>query len=279
MWSFQGTVQRRLWLRGLEASGEGWQQIGALTADGAQWGYAAGMSRAGVPWTWACRADSATVQWGGRRREVGTGPQGRRAAAGALGWGTREVQRCPPPQGDRRRPAIPQARYTSLPGGRGCGECRAPHPRTHSPRACSVRPWELPAESRAALAPSRPAARKVGGDGARELGSRRPPVALGRRVPCLAFARPQTHLSPAASATGNRGVHVIHRSPRPGPRPVGQRPGGVAACRMDPLGVRLPRARTPCGEHTGWKGVCEHGDVGAHTRCHTQCHGFVATAP
>lgn len=141
------------------------------------------MSRAGVPWTWACRADSATVQWGGRKREVGTGPQGRRDAAGTLVRGIREVQRCPPPHGDRRRPAIPQARYTSLPGGRGCGECRAPHPRTHSPRACSVRPWELPAESRAALAPSRPAARKVGGDRAREWGARRLPVALGRPGP------------------------------------------------------------------------------------------------
>lgn len=37
---------------------------------------------------------------------------------------------------------------------------------------------------------------------------------------------------------------------------------------MDPLAVRSPRLWTPRGEHIGWKGVCEHGDVGAHTRCH-----------
>lgn len=237
------------------------------------------MSRTGVPWTWACRADSATVQWGGRRREVGTGPQGRRDTAGTLVRGTREVQRCPPPHGDRRRPAIPQARYTSLPGGRGCGECRA-HTRAHTPREhaqCGLGNF-LPSRG-PPWPPPGPQLAKLGATGRASGGRGACLSPLGVPVRCLAFARPQTNLSPAAFATGNGGVHVIHRSPRPGPRPVGQRPGGVTACRMDPLAVRSPRARTPRGEHTGWKGVCEHGDVGAHTRCHTQCHGFVATAP
>lgn len=137
--------------------------------------------------------------------------------------------------------------------------------------SCRVagRPGPLPARS----------SQSWGRQGARVGGAASACRPWGVPVRCLAFARPQTNLSPAAFATGNGGVHVIHRSPRPGPRPVGQRPGGVTACRMDPLAVRSPRARTPRGEHTGWKGVCEHGDVGAHTRCHTQCHGFVATAP
>lgn len=133
MWSFQGTVQRRLWLRGLEASGEGWQQIGALTADGAQWGYAAGVSRAGVPWTWACRADSATVQWGGRRREVGTGPQGRRAAAGALGWGPGKSSGAPHPKGTAGGPRSRRRAILVCLAGEAAGSVE-PHTRAHTPR-------------------------------------------------------------------------------------------------------------------------------------------------
>lgn len=68
---------------------------------------------------------------------------------------------------------------------------QSPHPRTHSRRACSVRPWELPAESLAAPAPSRLPPRKVGGDGVREWGARRPPVALWRScsLPRLCLAQ------------------------------------------------------------------------------------------
>lgn len=58
-----------------------------------------------------------------------------------------------------------------------------------------------------------------------------------------------------------RGCHP--RSPRPGRRPGGQRPGGAAACPADPLAVRSPRARPRCGEQAGWKGVCERGALGA----------------
>lgn len=155
-----------------------------------------------------------------------------------------------------------------------------PHTRAHTPREhaqCGLGNF-LPSRG-PPWPPPGPQLAKLGATGRASGGRGACLSPLGVRIPCLAFARPQTHLSPAASATGNGGVLVIHRSPRPGPRPVGQRPGGVAACRVDPLAVRSPRARTPCSEHTGWKGVCEHGDVGAHTRCHTQCHGFVATAP
>ena len=42
--------------------------------------------------------------------------------------------------------------------------------------------------------------------------------------------------------------------------------------------MRSPRAQTGLREQTGWKGVCEPGDVRAHPRCHTQCRGFVAAA-
>ena len=34
--------------------------------------------------------------------------------------------------------------------------------------------------------------------------------------------------------------------------------------------MRSPRARTRRGEQTGWKGVCEPGDVRARTCCHTK---------
>lgn len=63
------------------------------------------------------------------------GPRGRgMRRAGALVLGTWEVQRCPPPHGDCWRPAIPPERCSRLPGGRGCGERRAPHPLAHTPR-------------------------------------------------------------------------------------------------------------------------------------------------
>lgn len=197
--------------------------------------------------------------------------------AGALVQGTREVQRCPPPLGDGRRPTIPPPSSAKLPGGRGCGERRAhsPHPRTHSPRACSVRPWELPAESRASRPPPRPGLAKLGvaGRASRRRGPRlsahwcpRP-----RSLPCLCS-------TPEASLAGSlhdwelrRGCHF----PLPKARSEGgRRPGGAAACGVYLLAVRLPGARTPRGEQTGRKGVCEREDVGAHTRCHTQSPCF-----
>lgn len=73
LWAFQGTVRRRLWLRGLEASGQGWQ-VGARTGEEPGGVHAAGVCWTGVPGTWALRAGSALGQWGGRRREVGSGP-------------------------------------------------------------------------------------------------------------------------------------------------------------------------------------------------------------
>lgn len=95
--------------------------------------------------------------------------------------------------------------------------------------------------------------------------------------PCLAFARLQAQLLPTAPAAGNGGVHVISRSPRPGPGPGGQRPRGAAAARWT-CSRCARRAPGPREVSRLWKGVCEPGDVGAHTRCHTQSHGFVAAA-
>lgn len=124
-------------------------------------------------------------------------------------------------------------------------------------------------------APSPPRARKVGGGGARELEARPPPVAhwcpRPRSLPCLCS-------TPEASLAGSlhdwelrRGCHF----PLPKARSEGgRRPGGAAACGVYLLAVRLPGARTPRGEQTGRKGVCEREDVGAHTRCHTQSPCF-----
>nr|KAF6450444.1 hypothetical protein HJG59_008338 [Molossus molossus] len=61
LWRFSGTVQRKLRLCGLEASGWGWQ-LGAQTAEELWWGHARGMGRTGFPRTWALRAGSATGQ-------------------------------------------------------------------------------------------------------------------------------------------------------------------------------------------------------------------------
>ena len=75
-------------------------------------------------------------------------------------------------------PVDPRSRRPErLPGALG-----PPHPRPHSPRACSVRPWELPAESQTAPAPSPPNASKVGGSAGARGRARCPPVALWR--PC-----------------------------------------------------------------------------------------------
>lgn len=98
---------------------------------------------------------------------------------------------------------------------------------------------------------------RVGGRGARLSPFRAP-------GPCFAFAHIPALLAPTAPAAGNGGVDVIPRSPRPGPRPGGQRPGGAAAGLVDSLSVHSPSARTPRRERTGWKGVCEPGTF-AHT--------------
>lgn len=196
-----------------------------------------------------------------------------------LSEGPGKYSRVPHPMGTA---GGPRSRRRAIPGclaGEAAGSAE-PHTRAHTPQEHAQCGPENFLPSREPLwPPPGPQIAKLGATGlaSRGRGARLSPFRVP--VPCLAFPRPQTLISLAASATGNRGMHVIHRSPRPGRRPGGQRPGGVAACRVDPLAVRSPHARTPRGEHTGWKGVCERGDVGAHTRCHTQSRGFVATAP
>lgn len=84
----------------------------------------------------------------GRRREAGPEPLGRRHAAG----------RCSGPEGpggpgapqllgDGPRVHDPAGALSAAAGSGRLQGAQSPHPRTHSPRACSVRSWELPAES------------------------------------------------------------------------------------------------------------------------------------
>lgn len=198
--------------------------------------------------------------------------------AGALVRGTRAVQQCPPPLEDSRRPAIPAGALASLPGRRGYGERRV-HTRAHTPREhaqCGPgnflpsreRPWPLPG----------PLLAKLGAAGSRVWVAPRPAVALWRSGSLHSLSSAPARLSSTALAAGNRGVDVI-------PAPRGQVEGWVArglAVRLPARwtrSVRSPRARTPCSEQPGWKGVCEHPALGAHTRCHTQSLGFIATAP
>lgn len=283
MWAFQGTVQRRLWLRGLEANGRGWQ-MGARTAAEPGGVTLRGWAGLGSPGPGrAGRAQQPAT--GAAEGRLVPGPRaGGMRWAGALVRRTREAQGCPPPLGDRRRaavsPVLPKAAWPERLRG-----AQSPHPRAHSPRACSVRPWELPAESLASRAPSR-------------APSRPPP---GRRLAKLAAA---------GRARGRRGgrAPVAFSRPRPPPRFC---PAPGAAFGGHPCGwergrachPRLPEARSEaawpeawrCGparwtrsrrarrahgpdSRTGWKGVCEPGDVRSYARCHTQSRGFVATA-
>lgn len=212
----------------------------------------------------------------------GPGPLGKRdAASGLSGPGDRGSPALSPTSGGWPAARDPASELCQAAWRERLRGAQSPHPRTHSPRACSVRPWELPAESRASRPPPRPGLAKLGvaGRASRGRGPRLSPIRVPVLVPCLAFARPQKFLLPAASTTGNGGVDVISRSPEPGPRPGGRRPGSAAACGVCLLAVRFPGVRTLRCEQTGWKGVCERGDVGAHTRCHTQSRGFVDTAP
>lgn len=181
--------------------------------------------------------------------------------AGALVRVSR-VPGCPQPRGTAGGPRSPRRSGPACAAGEARGSAESTPART-LPRACSVRPGNfLPSRERP-RPPRRPLTAKLEAVGAGVAGARPPPVALwrpgsGHRL-CPArgaslFRRPR-------GWQRRRGCHP--RAPRPGRRPGGQRPGGAAACRADPLAVRSPRARTRCRAQAAWKGVCERGALGA----------------
>lgn len=125
---------------------------------GAWWGHAAGVGRAGVPGTGARRAGSANGQWGGRRREAGPGPRrgGMRRSDARAGEPGSPGEPPPNPLGPVSGPRPRQGAPRVSPAEEAAGSAEPTPARTHSPRACSVQPWELPAESRAARPPPGP---------------------------------------------------------------------------------------------------------------------------
>ena len=181
-----------------------------------------------------------------KRKEAGPGPQGKRdAARGRSG------------PGDQGNPAVPSTpRGCPLirdpAGRRGYQERWVHHTRAHTPREhAQCGPGNFLPSLKRPRPPPRPMLPKLGAaqglEGGR--GARRSP--FGVLVLCIAPARPLELLSSAAPTAGNRGVDVTHpRSPRPGPRPGGQRPGGGASCRVDMLAMRSPHARTQCCKQT-----------------------------
>lgn len=201
--------------------------------------------------------------------------------AGALVRGTRAVQQCPPPFGDGRRPAILPARWPACLAGEATGSVESTPAHTLPESMLSA---ALGTSCRAASGPGPFPARCSQSWGRRALecgwgrGARRPAVVLWRSGSLHSLCSAPARLSSTALAAGNRGVDVI-------PAPRGQVEGWVArglAVRLPARwtrSVRSPRARTPCREQTGWKRVCEHPALGAHTRSHTQSLGFIATAP
>lgn len=193
---------------------------------GAWWGHAVGVGWAGVLGTWACREGSSHWPVGRKQRGWLRGP-GEEGCSGRALWyrGPGQSRGAPPPLGDRRRPTIPRARSARLPGRRSCGERRA-HTRAHNPREhaqCSPGNF-LPRREppRPPPGPLRPVARKVGGTAPSCRRFAPGPPAL----PLLGCPRCSRRSPPAA---GNGGVDVTPTSPRSGPRPGGQRPGGEAA--------------------------------------------------
>lgn len=178
----------------------------------------------------------------------------------------RDVQRCRPPLRDGRRPATPPARSARLPGGRGCGQ-RGAHTRAHSARACSVRPWELPAQSRAARPPPRPGLAKLGAEGAR-VGVRPPPGAhwcpRPRPLPCLTLPDPEASVAGSLQdwERRRRGCHFpLSEARSEAGWPQAWRCGRLRGVL---LAVRLPSARAPRGSRLGGRG-CAGAGTAAHT--------------
>lgn len=162
---------------------------------GAWWGHAAGVGRAGVPGTGARRAGSANGQWGGRRREAGPGPRrGGMRWSDAPGWGTGKPGGTPHPLGPVAGPRPRQGAPRVCPAREAAGSAEPTPARTHSPRACSVQPWELPAESLAARPPPGPLWAPLPVHGvlswgrpSARVGARRPPVAVSCPWPLPRF--------------------------------------------------------------------------------------------
>lgn len=201
LWVFQGTVQRKLRLCGLEASGWGWQ-MGAQTAEELWWGHARGMGRAGAPPNLGAQGGLSHGPVRRKKREAGPGSQGKRDAAGRRsGPGDQgSIAVSPTPWG---QPAArdPSGALASLPGRRGYGERRV-HTRAHTPREhaqCGPgnflpsreRPWPLP----------RPLLAKLGAAGAR--------VWVGARG-AAPGCRPLAFWFPASPLPGP-GASLFHR--------------------------------------------------------------------
>lgn len=192
---------------------------------------------------------------GGRKREAGSWPQGRRnAAARALAQGTHGGPGVPPSCWVRPPAAIPCALREAAWPERLRG-AQSPHPRTHSPEHAQCGPGNfLPSRQRPRPAPG-PQLAKLGaeGFGGGGCGARLWP--FRSPGPCLAFAGLSALLSLTTRAAGNGGADVIPSARGQGSTPGGQRPGGAAACRVGRVEMRSPRARTPRREQTGWKRV------------------------
>lgn len=191
-------------------------------------------------------------------------------------------------QGTHGGPGVPPSRWVRPPAAIACAlreaawperlrGAQSPHPRTHSPEHAQCGPGNfLPSRQRPRPAPG-PQLAKLGAEGL--AGGGRGARLWPFRVPgpCLAFAGLSALLSLTTPAAGNGGADVIPSARGQGSRPGGQRPGGAAACRVDRVEMRSPRARTPRREQTGWKRVCEPGDVRSHSLSYTKLR-FVATA-
>lgn len=209
---------------------------------------------------------------GGRKREAGSWPQGRRnAAARALAQGTHGGPGVPPSCWVRPPAAIPCALREAAWPERLRG-AQSPHPRTHSPEHAQCGPGNfLPSRQRPRPAPG-PQLAKLGaeGFGGGGCGARLWP--FRSPGPCLAFAGLSALLSLTTRAAGN-GVRMS--SPLPEAKVRGRVARGLA--------VRPLAAWTGwrCGRHArGPRAVsrlggsgCEPGDVRSHSRCHTRSCG------
>lgn len=163
--------------------------------------------------------------------------------------------------------ATPRARETRL------RERRA-HTRAHTPgEHAQCGPGNFLPSRQPPRPPPGPAARKVGGGGARVTGVA--PACRGSAPPAPALPLPGLSALPAAApAAGHGGVDVILGSPGPG----GQRPGGTAVGRVPPLAVLPLRARPLLGEQTGGRGCVSPGTLArtlrlSHTKPWFPSHG------
>lgn len=191
----------------------------------------------------------------GRRRKAGCGAPERRDAAGGC---------CGP--GNRRGPGAPPAPLRlpsgSLPRGRvrqGCGSAE-PTPAHILRESMLSAAFQLPAESPAAPAPAWPRCSQSWGWGCAGDGRCARWSPLGASGPCPAFA--WSERSPRCRPRGwawGRGCHSG--------LPRARWPEAWRHCRWQGAPARgAPAARTAAaGLVDWWKGVCEPGDVGAHT--------------